>query len=157
VVVVKNGAKAPSGDFNFGKLFDMSNFDMSKQMGEFKFPAIDMEVAAATQRKNIEALAKANQLAVESMQAIAHRQSEIFRSTMEEASSAARELMATDGPEEKATKQTQIVKDAFQRAVADMRELAQLVAKSQADAMEIMQQRVADSLDEIKTVIGKKK
>jgi len=76
---------------------------------------------------------------------------------MEEASSAAREVMAADGPEEKAAKQTQIVKDAFQRAVADMRELAELVAKSQADAMEIMHQRVADSLDEIKTVIEKKK
>jgi phasin family protein len=76
---------------------------------------------------------------------------------MEEASSAAREVMAADGPEEKAAKQTQIVKDAFQRAVADMRELAELVAKSQADAMEIMNQRVANSLDEIKTVIEKKK
>ncbi|MFN8703488.1 MAG: phasin family protein [Rhodospirillales bacterium] len=157
MVVVKNGAKAPSGDFNFGKLFDMSNFDMSKQMGEFKFPAIDMEVAAAAQRKNIEALAKANQLAVESMQAIAHRQSEIFRSTMEEASSAARELMAADGPEEKAAKQAEIFKDAFERAVANIREIVELVAKSQADAMGVVHQRVADSLDEIKTVISKTK
>jgi phasin family protein len=147
----------PFGDFDFGKMFDMSKFDMTKQMGEIKFPAIDMEIAAATQRKNIEALAKANQLAVENMQAIVRRQSEIFRSMMEEASSAAREVMAADGPEEKAAKQTQIVKDAFQRAVADMRELAELVATSQADAMEIMNQRVANSLDEIKTVIEKKK
>jgi len=152
-----NGTKTLFGDFDFGKFFDMSKFGMTNQMGEFKFPAIDLEVAAATHRKNIEALARANQLAVENMQAIVHRQSEIFRSMIEEASSAAREVMAADGPEEKAAKQTQIVKDAFQRAVADMRELVELVAKSQADAMEIMHQRVADSLDEIKTVIEKKK
>jgi phasin family protein len=76
---------------------------------------------------------------------------------MEEASSAAREVMAAGSPEEKAAKQTEIVKDAFQRAVVNMRELAELVAKSQTDAMEVVQQRVAESLDEIKTVIAKKK
>jgi phasin family protein len=68
-----------------------------------------------------------------------------------------REVMAAGSPEEKAAKQTEIVKDAFQRAVVNMRELAELVAKSQTDAMEVVQKRVADSLDEIKTVIAKKK
>ena len=38
-----------------------------------------------------------------------------------------------------------------------MRELAELVAKSQTEAMDVVQKRVADSLDEIKTVIAKKK
>jgi len=151
------GSKMPFGDFDFGKMFDMSKFDMSKQMGEFKFTPVDMDGVVATQRKNIEALAKANQLAAESMQAIARRQSEIFRAMMEEASVAMREVMAAGSPEEKATKQTEIVKDAFQRAVVNMRELAELVAKSQTDAMEVVQKRVADSLDEIKTVIAKKK
>ena len=146
------GNKMPFGDFDFAKMFEMP-----KQMGDFKFAPVDMEGVVATQRKNIEALAQANQLAVESMQAIARRQSEIFRSMMEEASSAMREVMAAGSPEEKAAKQTEIVKDAFQRAVQNMRELAELVAKSQTEAMDVVQKRVADSLDEIKTVIAKKK
>jgi phasin family protein len=146
------GNKMPFGDFDFAKMFEMP-----KQMGDFKFAPVDMEGVVATQRKNIEALAQANQLAVESMQAIARRQSEIFRSMMEEASSAMREVMAAGSPEEKAARQTEIVKDAFQRAVVNMRELAELVAKSQTEAMDVVQKRVADSLDEIKTVIAKKK
>ncbi|MBI3505314.1 MAG: phasin family protein [Proteobacteria bacterium] len=146
------GNKMPFGDFDFAKMFEMP-----KQMGDFKFAPVDMEGVVATQRKNIEALAQANQLAVESMQAIARRQSEIFRSMMEEASSAMREVMAAGSPEEKAARQTEIVKDAFQRAVQNMRELAELVAKSQTEAMDVVQKRVADSLDEIKTVIAKKK
>ena len=96
----------PFGDFDFAKMFEMP-----KQMGDFKFAPVDMEGVVATQRKNIEALAQANQLAVESMQAIARRQSEIFRSMMEEASSAMREVMAAGSPEEKAARQTEIVKD----------------------------------------------
>jgi phasin family protein len=146
------GPKMPFGDFDFAKMFEMP-----KQVGDFKFAPMDMEGVVAAQRKNVEALAQANQLAVESMQAIARRQSEIFRQMMEEASSAMREVMAAGSPEEKAAKQTEIVKDAFQRAVLNMRELAELVAKSQTEAMDVVQKRVADSLDEIKTVIAKKK
>ena len=68
-----------------------------------------------------------------------------------------REVMAAGSPEEKAAKQTEIVKDAFQRAVGNMRELAELVAKSQTEAMDVVQKRVADSLDELKAQIAKKK
>ena len=146
------GNKMPFGDFDFAKMFEMP-----KQMGDFKFAAVDMEGVVATQRKNIEALAQANQLAVESMQAIARRQSEIFRQMMEEASSAMREVMAAGSPEEKAAKQAEIVKEAFTRAVTNMRELADLVTKSQTEALEVVQKRVADSLDEIKTLVAKKK
>ncbi len=150
--MTKGSSKMPFGEFDFAKMFEMP-----KQMGDFKFAPVDMEGVVAAQRKNVEALAQANQLAVESMQAIARRQSEIFRSMMEEASSAMREVMAAGSPEEKAAKQTEIVKDAFQRAVGNMRELAELVAKSQTEALDVVQKRVADSLDELKAQIAKKK
>ena len=150
--MTKGSSKMPFGEFDFAKMFEMP-----KQMGDFKFAPVDMEGVVAAQRKNVEALAQANQLAVESMQAIARRQSEIFRSMMEEASSAMREVMAAGSPEEKAAKQTEIVKDAFQRAVGNMRELAELVAKSQTEALDVVQKRVADSLDELKSQIAKKK
>lgn len=156
IKTMMNGSKSPFGDFDFGKMFDMSKFDITKQIGEFNLIAIDMEGVIAAQRKNIDALAKANHLTVESMQAIGRRQSEIFRAMMEEATSAVREVMAASSVEEKAAKQTEIIKDAFQQAVVDLRELADLVAKSQSSAIEVVQQRVAESLDEVKTVIGGK-
>jgi phasin family protein len=150
--IMKGTPKMPFGDFDFAKMFDMP-----KQMGDFKFAPVDMEGLVAAQRKNVEALAQANQLVVESMQAIARRQSEIFRSMMEEASTAMREVMAAGSPEEKAAKQTEIAKEAFQRAIVNMRELSELVAKSQNETLEVVQKRVADSLDEIKTLVAKKK
>lgn len=150
--MMKGTQKMPFGEFDFAKMFDMP-----KQMGDFKFAPVDMEGLVAAQRKNVEALAQANQLAVESMQAIARRQSEIFRSMMEEASTAMREVMAAGSPEEKAAKQTEIAKEAFKRAIVNMRELAELVSKSQNEALDVVQKRVADSLDEIKTLVAKKK
>ena len=136
---MKGTQKMPFGDFDFAKMFDMPKmFEMPKQMGDFKFAPMDMEGLVAAQRKNVEALAQANQLAVESMQAIARRQSEIFRSMMEEASTAMREVMAAGSPEEKAAKQTEIAKEAFQRAITNMRELADMIQRSNGEALGLL-------------------
>jgi hypothetical protein len=57
--------------------------DMGKAMGDMRAP-VDMETVVAMQRKNIEALTQANQLAMEGAQAILRHQLEMTRRTMEE-------------------------------------------------------------------------
>jgi phasin family protein len=49
------------------------------------------------------------------------------------------------------------MKDAFQRAISNTREMSELLAKSQYEALDVVQKRVLESLDEIKTLIAKKK
>ena len=61
-------------------------FDHSKAFGDFRIPSFDAASIAETQRKNIEALTQANQLAVEGMRALARRQVEIMQQAFEEAS-----------------------------------------------------------------------
>ena len=134
------------------KLF---NVDMQKLFADFKFPGLDYEAVMASQRRNIEALTQANQLAVEGMQAVAKRQAEILRQTLEETTRAMQALLSSASPEERLSKQTDIVKTAFERAIANMKELAELVTKSNAEAFQVVNQRVTDSLDELKQVIGK--
>ena len=148
----------PFGDFDFTKMMDPSKLmgDFPKLMGDFKVPGVDVEAVVASQRRNLEALSEANQLAVEGMQAVAKRQSEIFRQMMEETSQAMRDMMAAGSPEDKASRQTEMLKEGFKRAIANMRELAEMVAKSQTEAFDVINKRVTDSLDEIKTLIAKK-
>jgi phasin family protein len=141
----------PFGDFDFTKMMDPS-----KLMGDFKVPGVDMEKVVASQRRNVEALTAANQLAIEGMQAIAKRQAEIYRQMMEETAEAMRGVMAAGSPEDKAARQTELTKEAFKRAIANMRELSEMVAKSQGDAFEVINKRVADSLDEIRDLMAKK-
>ena len=40
------------------------DMDVQKMMGEFKLPNVDVDAVVAAQKKNIEALTSANQLAV---------------------------------------------------------------------------------------------
>ncbi|MBP2313056.1 phasin family protein [Azospirillum soli] len=131
------------------------DFDISKTLGDFKVPGLDVEAIMASQRKNIEAVTAANQLAIEGLQAVLRRQAEILRASVEESSNYVNQVVAAGTPEEKAAKQTELAKAAFEKALANARELAELVAKSNSEAAEILSKRVSESLDEVKAAIAK--
>jgi len=137
-------------------------FDVSKLTGEFskdfKMPGMDMTGLLDTQRRNLEALTVANQRAYQGLQAVMQRQTEILRQAMEEGSDMVGQLMHTGTPEEKMAKQTELVRLAFERTVTNMRELAEMIAKSNYEAADVLTQRVSDSLSELKghVINGKK-
>lgn len=137
---------------------DVSKFtDVSKLISEFKLPGVDVESALASQQKNIQALTAANQLAFEGFQAVARRQSEILRQTIEQTTSIVSELLAAGSPEEKVAKQADLVKAAFEKALANTRELAELVTKSNSEAADVINKRVSESLEELKSAVAKAK
>src|SRR5262249_17219980 len=70
---------------------------------------------------------------------------------------AMREVMAAGSPEDKAARQTELAKEAFERAIANMRELAEMVTKAQTEANEVITKRGTESLDEMKDLLAKKR
>ena len=145
----------PQAFFDVSKL--LKEFDPSKVVAEFsnalkqyKLPNVDLDSVVASQKKNVEALTSANRVAFEGLQAVARRQAEILQETMNEASKAVDALAKAGSPPEIAAKQAELTKNAFERALSNMRELAELVAKSNQDATNTVNARIAASLDEIK-------
>jgi phasin family protein len=137
---------------------DFSKFtDISKVMSELKVPGVDVDAMLATQQKNIQALTAANQLAFEGFQAVARRQSEILRQSIEQTTAIVTELLAAGSPEDKVAKQTELVKSAFEKALANTRELAELVTKSNSEAADVINKRVSESLEELKAAVAKVK
>ncbi|MBP2294522.1 phasin family protein [Azospirillum rugosum] len=130
-------------------------FDVSKVLGDYKVPGMDVEAILASQRKNIEAVTAANQLAIEGLQAVLRRQAEIVRASVEEAGTYVNQVVAAGTPEEKAAKQAELVKVAFEKALSNIKELAELVAKSNTEAADVLSKRVSESLDEVKAAIAK--
>jgi phasin family protein len=127
--------------------------DFSKVLGEFKLPGVDVDAVLQAQRKNIEALTAANRTAAEGVQAFARRQGEILRQNLAELQAQFSSVAAPGAPEEKLAKQTELAKAAFEKAITDMKELAELLAKSNTEAAEIVSKRVSASFDELKTVL----
>ena len=107
--------------------------------------------------KEIRTSAEANKTAVEGVQAVMKRQAEILKEITDEASALAHEATAAGGPEEHAARNLDAVKVSIEEAVANIRELSEMVAKSQAEAFDILNQRVTESLDEVKSAIAKAK
>lgn len=131
--------------------------DFTKIFSEFRVPGFDVEALLATQRRNIEAVAAANQLAVEGMQAVLRRQAEILRQIVEESSTVLREMTAGGAPEQKIAQQADLVKAAFEKALANLRELTEMVAKSNSEAADVLAKRVGESLTELKTSLQRTK
>jgi phasin family protein len=131
--------------------------DFTRMFSEFRIPGFDIDSLVASQRRNIEAVQAANQLAIESVQAIMRRQTEIFRQMVEESSAGLRELMITGAPEQKIAQQTELVKTTFEKAIANLRELTEMVAKSNTEAADILTKRIGESLVELKGALHRTK
>ena len=133
-------------DFDPAKIVDQ----FTKAAGTYQVPQFDVDTIVAAQRKNIEALTAANKAAVEGVQALATRQNEILQETMKEATDAVNAMTKIDGPEDAAAKQAEIIKISFEKALGNMKELAEMVAKSNADTSDAINARIFESLEEIK-------
>jgi len=126
------------------------NVDFTKYLSDFKFPNLDIEAYIAAQRKNVEALSQANRLAYDGLQAVAKRQIEIVRQSLDQASAAAREAAEPGTPQDKAAKQAELAKVSFERALGNLRELGELVTKANSEAFDLLQSRFTQSLDEVR-------
>ena len=135
-----------------------SPMDFTKYFADMKLPALpDLEVFLTANRKNLETLSAANRVALEGAQAVARRHMEIVQSSMTELTQAMQAMAGTDTPQAKAAKQAELLKQAYQHAVAHMKELGDLIQQSNAEALSLINQRFIEAMDEVKALAGKAK
>ena len=139
------------------KMFDFTKIDtdFSKFAKQFALPNMDGGEFMAAQKKNLEVMTAANRIALEGMQALARRQAEIVRQSTEEFGKAARELSDSKSFEDTLAKQADLVRDVYEQALANVRELTEMTVKSQSEAAELINARVAEGFDEFKAAIKK--
>jgi len=134
--------------------WDMTKLtDMQKLSESFVVPGVDAQVLMDTQRKNVETLTAANRAAYEGAQAIAQRQAEIMRDLSSEAVKATRELTVAGTPQDQFAKQAEFMKQSYEAAVANLRELTEMNAKSGAAVVDLLNKRVTETLDEMKKAV----
>ena len=131
--------------------------ELTRKLKDYKLPGIDFEAVVASQRNNVEALANASRAAFEGAQAVAKRQAEILQETMNQTAKSFGTLAEAGSPPEVAAKQAELAKEAFEKALGNMRELAEMVTKAQQGAIDTISGRISQSLDEIKEMALKMK
>jgi phasin family protein len=123
-------------------------FDFTKLMRQFRLPGVDFAALVDRERKNIEALAEANRIAFEGWQRLVRRQAEILQETM-------KKVVADAGQEDAMKKRADLAKEGFEKALANMRELAEMATKSQKEAFEVVRKRIEENVEGIRN-FGKK-
>ncbi len=130
--------------------------EVSRMFADMKMPAMpDMETFLSAQRRNMEVLSQANRVALEGAQAVARRHMEIMQQTMSEMTEGMRQMASPESPQARAAKQAEMLKTAYERAVAHMRELADLIQRSNGEALGLLNQRFAEAMDEVKVLADK--
>jgi phasin family protein len=131
--------------------------EMTRRFTEMRFPTMmpDSSALLAAHRRNMEVLSNANRLALEGAQAVARRHMEIMQQTMTELSEHVRELSVTETPQAKAARQAELVKKSYERAVANIRDLSDLIQRSNAEALHVLSDRFKEAMDEIKGLLEK--
>jgi phasin family protein len=106
-------------------------------------------------RKDLQALMQANEKSYQGLQAVVQRQTEMIKAAIGEWQTAAKEMPGKDAKANLA-KLDELGRQSFQRAVDDIKELANLAAKSQADAFDVVRQRIQANVDEVTKLLQRK-
>ena len=113
----------------------------------------DVQAFMDTQRKNMQAVTEAQQTALEGIQALAQRQTEILSKMVEENSQIAKGALSEGTPEEKMAKNADLFKAAYERSIKNLNDMAELINKSNQEATDIINKRVSASMNELKAAI----
>jgi phasin family protein len=124
------------------------NLDVNELLKQIQIPGVDIGKWIDSQRDNIKALQEANQTAAQGLQSLMTRQAEILRESLEAWQNAVSESTSTP-PAEIAQKQIELGQKAFAKALANMRELAEIAIKSQSEAADVIRKRLEQNLRDL--------
>jgi phasin family protein len=128
----------------------LPTFDAASLAQAFKLPGFDLNTVVEIQRRNIEAVTAANQTIVQGLQTVAQRQGEIARQSVKHVQDLLSVKPSSASVTETLVKQIDLTKTAYEKTVADARELGDIIVKVGSEAGDILSRRVVASLDEVK-------
>ena len=146
--------------FDFSNIFssyDPQAFLKQLQSGfsAYQIPNVDTSALIESQKKNVDALIAANKAAFMGTQELLRQQGEMLQQAITDATEAATALAGSSSPKALAEKQAELVQAAFEKALANSTKLSELVKKNQDEISNMVNQRVAEGLQEVKEAINK--
>ncbi|MCL5778436.1 TIGR01841 family phasin [Limibaculum sp. FT325] len=136
-----------------GELFKLPEFD--KMFDASKLPAVDVEAVVAAQQKNIAALVEANKVAIAGYQEIFKRQVALVEEGVAVLKDQMAEFQGQPVTADQTARNIETAKAAIEKAMADVKELADLAQKANTEAFEIVKARFEEAVAEFKDAASK--
>ena len=132
---------------NPSKLFD----DIAKLAQQYKLPGVDIDAVLQGRRKDVETLLEVSRIAQSGAESLAQKQAEMLLASLEDLRSVLSTQANTEGGKPDAVRQ------AAQKALGNVGELAQIALKSQSAAFDAVRQRTQENINELKGLLSKAK
>jgi phasin family protein len=134
-----------------------SLLDMFAKFGrDLKVPAIDAEAILAHHRRNLEALEKATRAGAAGATALFSRQREMLQDILRDVTAVAQSYQAPGNPQDLVARQAEFARKAFEAALKNAGEVAELARKSGTESVDILRARIKEAMEEIQSGYGKK-
>lgn len=130
-------------------------FDFSKLMSSEMPQWVDSSKLLELHQKNMDALTAANKSLVDGAEALIRRESELFSQNLARIQTMAQECARAGTTQDKMGKQIEVLSKSFEEAFANLNELGQIVAKSNSEAFEVLQQRFQAAVSELQDMAVK--
>ncbi len=138
---------------NFAFPFDAEK--LKELFSAAKLPGVDADAVLAAQQKNVDALIEANQVVIAGYQDLYKRQVALFEAAVAETKDKLAQVQGQPMTAEQATQNVDALKAAFEKAAADVKELAELAQKANTGAFEIVKARAEEAAAEFKAAAEK--
>ena len=139
--------------FAFPLTFDADK--LTEMFGAAKLPGVDTDAVLAAQKKNVEALIEANQVVIAGYQDLYKRQVALFEAAVAETKDKLSQPQGQPLSADQASQSVEAMKTAFEKAAADVKELAEVAQKANTGAFEIVKARAEEAAAEFKTAAEK--
>ncbi len=136
--------------FDTEKFAEMLKTDELNKFFEQAKANFNPDALVDAQKKNVAALVEANKVAAAGYQDIFKRQVAMYEETVASVQSALSELGDSGLTADSQAKQVELAKASFEKAVANMTELAEATKKANEEAFEVVAARVRESIEELK-------
>lgn len=124
--------------------------DLNKMMDQLKLPNVDLQAIMEGRRKDLEAIVKANEVALNGIKSVADKQAEMLQTVLGEIGTKLKSMAQDGSPSAKATEMAQ---QTIEKALGAMRTLAEANGQSQAQVLDVINTRVQQSIEEIRATL----
>ena len=131
----------------------MQQFDWKNNFLQQDIVPFDTNLFIRMQRKNMMALSEIQNLMIERLQSTTQLQAEVMSKLMENNSKFASELMSVSSPEEKISRQTAMVKEIGDKSLKNIKEISQLLSKSNKQVATVVNKSVASSIEDLQELV----
>jgi phasin family protein len=141
--------------FDFNAMSDAMKMPGLEKFMPTEMPAFDMSAFQEAQQKNVAALIEANKAAFSGYQALYKRQTELFEAALAETKDKIGAAQGKPVSAETAQENFEAMKGAFEKALADLKEVAEMAQTANTDAFEIIKARAEEAFAEFKEATEK--